>query len=594
MKRFWQSSRGAAPPRSPGAANDAERDKDTRRVPSGSATAERFVLNLPGGIKQHFTLSKASIVIGRSAANDIVLPDALVSRRHARLERGPRGYEVTDLGSANGLQVNGVRLARAVLKYGDVLSIGDSAIRFEQSGHEPDPDMTRQRNPADLDLPLQESALSVHISETALARVTVSMPDGTREFLMRGDALTIGRHADNDIVIDSDGVSRHHAVLERKHGSVIIRDLHSENGVRVGDERVSTKALDDDDSIRIGSARLLFKRGFNVDDLVSNESQRGAAAARRPVVFIPGFAGSTLWRGSDQIWPTRMALTQSELLSFEQPLEARGLVNEVVVIPNLIKQEQYSCLTGYLKESLHYEEGKDLLEFPYDFRQDNRLSAQRLAAAIDEWNVPGPITIIAHSMGCLIARYYLERLGGRRRVERGIFLGGPHSGAPYAFASLLHGPNLLPLGLMNSRWRALLSTYPSWYQILPTYPFVSDQRSTFNVLTDESWVNERERPLLRNARAFRAELGTSSSVPSVCVFGYGIKTITGANVERESMGLCQKGSFVVTPRGDGTIPEVSSVFDGAEIHPVRQYHGSLFGDSDVKMRLKHELTRGMA
>lgn len=594
MKRFWQSSRGAAPPRSRDAAKDAEQYKATRQIPTGGAIAERFVLNLPGGIKQHFTLSKASIVIGRSAASDIVLSDALVSRRHVRLERGAQGYEVTDLGSANGIQVNGVKLARAVLKYGDVLSIGDSAIRFEQSGHDPDPDMTRQRTPDDLDLQTPENALAVNVAETALARLTVSMPDGTREFLMRGEALTIGRHADNDVVIDSDGVSRHHAVLERTQGAVIIKDLHSENGVWVGNERVSVKALGGDDSIRIGPAQLLFKRGFDVDDLVSNEAQRGTAAARRPVVVIPGFAGSTLWRGSDQVWPTRMALTQSELLDIEQPLQARGLVNEVVVIPNLIKQEQYSALTGYLKESLHYEEGKDLLEFPYDFRQDNRLSAQRLAAAIDEWNVPMPITIIAHSMGCLIARYYLERLGGRRKVERAIFLGGPHSGAPYAFASLLQGPNLLPLGLMNARLRTLLSTYPSWYQILPTYPFVADQRSTFNVLTDESWLNERERPLLRNARAFRAELGTASSVPSVCVFGYGIKTITGANVEREGMGLCHKGSFVVTPKGDGTIPEVSSVLEGAEIHPVRQYHGSLFGDSDVKMRLKHELTRGMA
>jgi hypothetical protein len=144
---------------------------------------------------------------------------------------------------------------------------------------------------------------------------------------------------------------------------------------------------------------------------------------------------------------------------------------------------------------------------------------------------------------------------------------------------------------MNTRLRDLLATYPSWYQILPTYQFVSDQRSGFDVLTDESWVAERHRPLLRQAREFRAEMGKNCSVPSVCVFGYDIKTITGATVEREPFGVLQKASFFSTLRGDGTIPEVSSVLDGAEIHPVRQHHGSLYSDSDVKMRLKHELTR---
>jgi len=39
------------------------------------------------------------------------------------------------------------------------------------------------------------------------------------------------------------------------------------------------------------------------------------------------------------------------------------------------------------------------------------------------------------------------------------------------------------------------------------------------------------------------------------------------------------------------VPERSAVLDGTEIHPVQQYHGSLFVDNDVKMRLKLELSR---
>ena len=249
-------------------------------------------------------------------------------------------------------------------------------------------------------------------------------------------------------------------------------------------------------------------------------------------MVVPGFAGSNLLRGSEQVWPSLKLLGHPELLRVERPLEARGIVEQLVVVPGLLRLHQYSALTDYLRQSLGYEVGRDLLEFAYDFRQDNRRSATELGAAIEQWNLSAPITIIAHSMGCLIARYYIERLGGKRRVERVVLLGGPHAGNPYAFARLLSGPKLLPLGMKNVQWRERLATFPSWYQILPTYPCVSDGDASLDVLADDSWLPEQQRPLLHDARRFRQELGTHSSVPAVCIFGYGHKTIAGASVER--------------------------------------------------------------
>jgi pSer/pThr/pTyr-binding forkhead associated (FHA) protein len=585
MKRFWRSStRNAARP--PAA------DEATRVVSSTpSLDEDRFLLSLPGGKRQEFTLSKANIAIGRATANDVVLADPSVSRRHARVERSVQGCEIIDLGSANGVTVNGIKVARYTLKPGDVFGIGDSSLRFVR-GQERSPDMTRIDSEQDLESTLIETPLPMNLEETALARVVVLTPDRTWEVPMQGDNLTIGCGSDNAIVIDSESVSRHHAVIERRAASFVIRDLRSKNGTWVGNQRVSERVVDDGDSMRIGAARLMFKRGFATDEL-TNFSDRVAKPRRRPVVIVPGFAGSTLWSGSEKIWPTRGALLHPDMMRLDNPLEARGLVDEVVIVPNLIKQDRYSPLTNHLKENLHYETGKDLLEFGYDFRQDNRKSAAQLAEAIDGWNVVGPITIIAHSMGSLVTRYYLECLGGKSKVERAIFLGGPHVGTPYAFTTLLKGPDLLPLGLMNTRLRDLLASFPSWYQILPTYQFASDQRSGFDVLTDESWLDEKSRPLLRNARMFRAGLGVGCSVPSVCVFGYDIRTITSVAVEREDHGTCRKASFVVTRRGDGMIPEISSLLKGSEIHPVHQHHAALHSDNDVKMRLTLELTREM-
>jgi pSer/pThr/pTyr-binding forkhead associated (FHA) protein len=560
-------------------------------MPSTMDAPDKLVLDLPGGVRQEFTLSKSSVTIGRASTTDIVLRDAKVSRCHARVERTSEGFEVVDLGSVNGVRVNGIAVARALLAPGDVLGIGETTLQFVAEGHETDLEMTRIDTIEDLKATLPGMPLSVLLEDATVPRLAIHTDTATWEIEVN-DRVTVGRAADNDIVLDSPAVSRHHAVLERHGDTFLLRDLNSGNGTWLRNLRVTRVALADSDTFQVGPARLVFKRGETDDEQTMIRPLAVSPGGRRRVVVIPGFGGSTLWRGSEQVWPSaRMLLNNADLLDMDEPLEARELVDEVVIIPNLLRQEQYSSLTDYLEETLAYEKGHDLLEFAYDFRQDNRLSARRLAGAIDAWKGSGPITIIAHSMGCLIARYYVERLGGHRHVERIIYLGAPHSGTPYAFASLMRGPGLLPLGLMNARLREVLATYPSWYQILPTYPCVSDRQSGLEVLDEESWVLEPNRPLLRMAREFRRELGTGSSVPSVCVFGYGIRTITSATVERNGSGSCQNADFAFSLKGDGMIPEDSAILPGAEIHPVKQRHGALYGNMDVKMRLKLELTR---
>ncbi|HUR34878.1 MAG TPA: FHA domain-containing protein [Vicinamibacterales bacterium] len=562
----------------------------TRPSPTG---APSLLLTGPDGATQEFTLSKAAVKIGRAPTNDVVLRDPAVSRAHVRLDRTPAGWEVTDLASANGVRVNGAVVDRVLLRPGDLLTIGGSELRLETAEEMPAAEPARIDTRRDVDATMAGMRLPVNLQETGVPRIAISTAEATWEVAMPGDTVTIGRHPASDIVIDSNLVSRHHAVIERRGNRAVLRDLNSSNGTRILGTRVATAPLADGDSFEVGPAILVFKRGFEEEDLTVMRSAR-SLTARPSVIVVPGFGGSMLWRGSEQVWPApRMILTQPELLRLEQPLEARGLVDEVVIVPNLLKQDQYSALTDYLKEGLSYETGNDLLEFAYDFRQDNRTSARQLAAAVDGWKTRAPITIIAHSMGCLVARYYVERLGGQARVSRVIYLGGPHAGTPYAFASLVQGPDLLPLGFLNARLRDVLASLPSWYQILPTYPFIADQRSPFAVLDDETWVLDHHRALVRNAREFRAELAATATVKSVCVFGYGLKTITSATVEREAGRPCRKAQFTVTTQGDGMIPEHSGVLAGAEIHPVKQHHGSLYGDSDVKMRLKLELTRGL-
>jgi pimeloyl-ACP methyl ester carboxylesterase len=434
------------------------------------------------------------------------------------------------------------------------------------------------------------------LRDTQIPRLVIHLPGRTWETQFGKERMTIGRGEGNDIMIPDESVSRHHASIERQGDDYVLREAQSRNGIWLGKQRVEEHTLRDGDVLNLGRARLAFQDGFTSDDLTLIGTPRiDGKPARRPVVFVPGLMGSQLWIGSECIWPaTRTILSNPELLRLpsDPRIEPRGIVNEVVIVPNIIELRQYSGLGDYLEEGLGYRRGKDLFEFSYDWRQDIRLAAQRLAEAIEGWRIKAPITVIGHSLGTLVTRYYVERLGGKKVVERIILMGGPHYGTPKALAALLSGPGMLPFGLGAERMRQVLSTFLSSYQILPTYDCVTDQQGkSIDVMKNTSWLPEAQRPFLAAARSFRRELGELSSVPCVSIFGYGLKTQLRAKVHRQSSGAWKEVEFIIDTAGDQSVPTGSAVLKGSEIHPVFQEHGSLYVDDSVRMRLKLELTR---
>jgi hypothetical protein len=76
-------------------------------------------------------LSGSRVVIGRSRECDAVLDDANVSRRHAEVRQENGGWVVADLGSTNGIKVNGRRVEQARLEPGDELRVGVTDLTFE-------------------------------------------------------------------------------------------------------------------------------------------------------------------------------------------------------------------------------------------------------------------------------------------------------------------------------------------------------------------------------------------------------------------------------------------------------------------------------
>jgi pSer/pThr/pTyr-binding forkhead associated (FHA) protein len=556
----------------------------------------KLVLLDPHGPEQEFELAKPNISIGRATTNDITLDDVRVSRSHARLDCGAQGATLVDLGSSNGTRVNGFRIERTTLVPGDTISLGSQQLRYSVDDPTEDVGLTVIDTQMQLDQTINDEYLPVVINETSSPSLVVFTDDRTWDIDLKDlDQATIGRDENCAVLIDADNVSRRHAQVQHRGEIFLLKDLGSTNGTWVHGQQIDQHILQDGDTFRIGSAQIAFKRGFQEKDLTIVEEQIAESADRGTVILVPGLMGSELWLGNDRVWPSVKTLfTNPEIYTYPSkvPLEPRGIVDEVVIVPNLIKQDQYNRLGDYLVDELNFCRGVDFFEFPYDWRQDVRTSAGQLGQLIEGISSEQPMTIICHSLGTLVTRCYVESLGGDKRVGRAILMGGPHKGAVKGLVSILVAPEVLPFGIMGERLRRILMTFPSSYQILPDYAVGTDQHGVkINFLEEDNWLDQRYLPLLKLGKDFRRELGTTASIPSVSIFGYGIKTISSVSIRRGAAGQIEDINYLSENTGDGSVLEQSAFLPGSEIHPVHQHHGSLFVDNDVKMRLKIELTR---
>ena len=81
---------------------------------------------------RRYVLDGPRSTIGRSRDADCVLRDPNVSRHHAELRRSPQGdWTIADLGSTNGVKVNGRRVGSTRLKSGDEVTLGTTTFLFD-------------------------------------------------------------------------------------------------------------------------------------------------------------------------------------------------------------------------------------------------------------------------------------------------------------------------------------------------------------------------------------------------------------------------------------------------------------------------------
>ncbi len=207
------------------------------------------------------------------------------------------------------------------------------------------------------------------------------------------------------------------------------------------------------------------------------------------IVLIPGIGGSRLERDGkpvyDLSWQALPRLIWNWVgsgLAFhggnnkpDDGVVATDLFNNQL-IPGWFGVDDYDRLIATL-QSVVRDPVRQVVKFPYDWRASNRWAAHALDAKVrpllHDWrNGPGgadaKLWLVCHSMGGLVARYFLEHLGGAEITRRLVTIGTPHRGAPKALDALVNGMGVGPLDFST-----VIRSFMSTYELLPQAPVVT-------------------------------------------------------------------------------------------------------------------------
>ena len=310
-------------------------------------------------------------------------------------------------------------------------------------------------------------------------------------------------------------------------------------------------------------------------------------------MVLPGILGSTLARDGQEAWAPSAGVVWQAIRSFgasiqsltlptdlgdDHPgdgVEPLALMPDLHLLPGLWSANiGYSRLLDWLTQrfTLVPPDPKDpakpanLLPFAYDWRLSNRYNARRLRAvvepALERWralaeaNREARLILICHSMGGLVARWYVEREGGAAHTRKLITIGTPHRGAVAALQQLVNGveKSVGPLRLNLTRFARSL---PSAHQLLPQYACLQTGAGLAPISAVAlPGVNPA---LVADAVAFHAALDTApaSAYDLHPIVGTRQPTPTTARLvgERIETSEAIEGA---REGGDGTVPRLSA------------------------------------
>ena len=331
------------------------------------------------------------------------------------------------------------------------------------------------------------------------------------------------------------------------------------------------------------------------------------------VIILPGILGSVLQKDGKDLWAvskqsiwnaftnSRQALENltldedSEDIRLDDGIQATRIMSDGQLIPGLVKIDGYSRTDRFITDNFEVtfgdfysdpaDKAANYYHFPYDWRRDCRANARILKTLVDKrlkrWREASgasdaKVIFLAHSMGGLVARCYLEVLGGWQTARSLVTFGTPYRGAFDAVNFLANGYKKLFLDFTDA-----VRSFTSIYQLLPIYPALKVNDS-YQRIAEVAGLPNIDQQKARSALQFHREIEAAvaknqtdehyrTQFRTLPIVGVSQPTMQSAEWHKGEITVSRDLPAILSGQpalgdGDGTVPQVSAL-------PIEQSQG---------------------
>lgn len=360
------------------------------------------------------------------------------------------------------------------------------------------------------------------------------------------------------------------------------------------------------------------------------------------VIILPGILGSVLQKDGKDLWGVSGGVIWDVVASQGKSLNALKvqqddpdaedlgdgitavrLMEDVSIVPGLIKVDGYTRTTKIITENFSnviqgdiYHDANDraanFYHFPYDWRRDNRSAAKILKRLLDKrlkcWrehsgNPNAKVILLAHSMGGLVSRYYLEVLDGWQDCKALFTFGTPYRGSLNAVDFLANGYKKSFIDLTE-----VMRSFTAVYQLMPRYKALKIGNEFYRIAESPVELPNIDRAKALDALRFHDEIDNAAdanwkniaylkSFVTCPIVGVMQPTKQSAELFEGKITTNETLPVWLGDRpnlgdGDGTVPQVSAIpvqMKDLDVLALADYiaesHGALQNQPDTLLNL---------
>jgi len=208
-------------------------------------------------ISRHRVEAGGSLTIGRHPESDVVIDNAAVSGKHAKIDGLEGGYFITDLKSTNGTFLNSMMITTSQLKHGDSIVIGRHRLLFGYAKGEARPE--KESAPLDKTVLMDAGRHRASVPSADVNAYLSVLKGGNGEIPLTKKVTKVGKDPVCDIVVAGFGVGKVSFTISKMPKGFQVNYISGFKRPRVNGEPLKTSLkLREFDTVDIGATRIQF------------------------------------------------------------------------------------------------------------------------------------------------------------------------------------------------------------------------------------------------------------------------------------------------------------------------------------------------